>query len=95
MSLTDRMAAWVHANGERLNAVSEVRFRRSDQERPNPSAHLVLTADSRVAEMIVWDSGEVELLCGTPADHQDEHHEVDDPAALEALLERMAQTITS
>lgn len=89
MSLSQRMADWVDANGARLRELGPVTFRRSDEERAKPSAHLVVHAGSRLAEMIVWDSGEVELTYGTPDEPHDEHHEVDDPAELDRLLEQL------
>ncbi len=89
MSLSQRMADWVHANGARLQALGHVTFRRSDQERAKPSAHLVVQARSRLAEIIVWDSGEAELNYGTPDEPHYEHHEIDDPADLDQLLEQL------
>lgn len=91
MSLSQRMAEWVEANSGRLQVLGLVTFRRSDEERAKPSAHLVVSAGGRVSEMIVWDSGEVELTYGTPDDPCDEHHEVDDPAELDRLLEQLIQ----
>ena len=89
MSLTDRMAAWVESNRERLEGIGEIQFRRSELDRPKPSAHLVLASPTRLAEVIVWDSGEVELSHGAAGNFLDEHHEVDDPAELDVLLERL------
>lgn len=89
MSLTQRMADWVGANDARLRKLGPVTFRRSDGVRAKPSAHLVVQAGSRLAEMIVWDSGEVEVSYGSPDESHDEHHEVDDPAELDRLLEQL------
>ena len=96
MSLTDRIAAWVEeANTDRLRTIGEVHFMRSELDRPKASAHLVLSSRSRLGEVTVWDSGEVELSQVAPDDALDEHHQVDDPAELDALLERLVRGFES
>jgi hypothetical protein len=89
MSLTDRTACWVHDNSDRLRAIGQLTFRRSDDDRPKTSVHLVIAAEPRFAGAIIWDSGEVELSYGTADDPHDEHHELDDPEDLESLLESL------
>lgn len=91
MSLTERMARWVEENGTRLASHGTVRFRNSEAAQDKPWAHLVLSKGERFDEMIVWDSGEIEVSYGTAGRSRDEHHEVDDPAALDALLEQLVR----
>ncbi len=86
MSLTRRMADWVEVNKTRLRNLDHAAFRVSKDDRDKPSAHLLLQHDERFGEVIVWDSGEVELSFGTANATQDEHHEVDNPAELDELL---------
>lgn len=91
MSLSQRMADWVEANTDRLRRLGPVTLRRSDEALSKPSAHLVVSAGDRLLELIVWDSGEVELTYGTPEDPHDEHREVDDPEELDRLLDELVR----
>jgi hypothetical protein len=91
MRFTDYVAAWVDANDGRLRALGNCTFRRSDDDRPKPSAHLILTTRFQIGELIVWDSGEVALGYGPSDDVRDEHHHVDESAELGPLLESLVR----
>lgn len=83
MSLTQRLSQWVHENMGRLETAGTVTLRLSDPNIDKPSAHLIVKG-SREAELILWDSGEIEVWV-EPMPYE-EHHEIDDPAALETIL---------
>lgn len=89
MSLTERMIQWVEANSDRLQRIGPVTVRRSSEAVPKPSAQLVVSAPARLCEVIVWDSGEVELTYGTLDDPRDDHHEINDPAELDRVLDQL------
>lgn len=91
MSLTQRTADWVAANRDRLEDSREVTFKLSDPHLDKPSCHLTVAAGDRFAEVIVWDSGELELACGRIGAIREEHHEVVDPADLNLLLEQVIE----
>ena len=93
MSLTERLARWVEANRAQLAPTWTVMFRDCEVSHDKPCAHLVLSRGDRFDEMIVWDSGDVEVSYGTADRPHDEHHEVDDPSALDALLEDLVRRV--
>lgn len=83
MSLTQRLAQWVDDNLGRLEASGVVTLRVSAPDVDKPSAHL-LVRGSREGELIMWDSGELELWVDPMS--VEEHHEIDDPADLLPVL---------
>jgi hypothetical protein len=83
MSLTQRLSQWVVDNRARLDAAGAVTLRLSDPDIDKPSAHLHIQG-SREAELILWDSGEVETWI-EPMPNE-EHNEIDNPDALEPFL---------
>lgn len=91
MSLTQRVSQWVDDNLGRLEATGAVTLRLSDPDVEKPSAHL-LVKGSREGELILWDSGELEVWVDPMP--VEEHHEIDDPAALAPILAAFLDRLT-
>lgn len=94
MTHLDRFNLWVIHHRNDLEKAGEFTFRLSPIDRPNPMAHFVLESDHRSIELLLWESGEAEfnrqLEKRGPVF---EHVEVETPAELEALLQRLGRTI--
>ena len=91
MSLTQGLSRWVDDNLGRLEASGAVTLCLSDPDADKPSAHL-LVRGSREGELILWDSGEVEVWVDPMS--VEEHHEIDDPAALAPVLADFLDRLT-
>jgi hypothetical protein len=87
------MTEWVEANNARFKYLDRVLFRESKDDREKPSAHLVLEHGERFVDLIVWDSGEVELSFGTANEPRDEHHDVDSFSELDELLTKLVEMV--
>ena len=59
--LLDRLETWVESHREELSVAGDVTFRRGPEERDNRSAELVVAGARDVFELVLWESGEVEL----------------------------------
>lgn len=91
MSLTQHLSQWVDENLGLLEAAGAVTLRMSDPDIDKPSAHL-LVKGSREAELILWDSGEMEVWVDPMPN--EEHHEIDDPAELVPILSAFIDRLT-
>ena len=91
MSLTQRLSQWVDNNQGRLEEIGAVALRLSDPDVDKPSAHL-LVRGSREGELILWDSGEVEVWVDLMS--VEEQHEIDDPADLAPVLADFLDRLT-
>jgi hypothetical protein len=89
MSLTEKVASWVADNSGLLSQFDDVILRRFGVDSDKPSVHLLLELGPRIAEILVWDSGEIEIIRGTPGDHHDEHREIEDPNDVYGILEEL------
>lgn len=88
MTYLDYLDGWVAEQRPVLESLGDVVYRRSDLNRPNPSAHLLLVYGAADVELLVWESGEAEFNYG-PADAPVyEHHEIVSAPDLDVLLAR-------
>jgi hypothetical protein len=87
--------AWCEANrGSARDAGVELKFGRSDDERPKPSAWVSAEKKGRIADLTVWSSGEAEFIAGRPgAPDVHEHHELDSAESLDVLLDRLLASL--
>jgi hypothetical protein len=90
--LLDALVGWVESNEERVATRGiEVRFGRTDDDRPNQSAYLNMRRGRVEADLVLWETGEAALALvedvGSPSGDTDERLAgVED---LEAVLSRM------
>jgi hypothetical protein len=85
------LADWQSANEM---ALAERGIRSSFElghERQKRAAWVNLERDGYSAQALVWESGEVELVAGTPERPFDEHHEITTRSELDGQLERLAR----
>jgi hypothetical protein len=87
--IVDIVDSWLSAQRDRLNEEGYVvRVTRSPHDRNPESIWLILEGGSRIAEMVVWTNGSVDIRI-MPMDSDDivaSHHEVDDLADLRQML---------
>lgn len=91
MKLVDYVTTWCQANVQRAQA-SKIRltFGTSEEDRPNPSAWVTGAAADRVADLVVWASGDAQFGYGAPGRTEaEEHHDLASTYELEKLLERL------
>lgn len=76
--LLDAVESWVAAEGPLFSRHGIVAsFGRSSDERPKHGARVTLSRGAQFGELLVWDSGEVELGAGsTDGDQIQEHHDI-------------------
>jgi hypothetical protein len=86
-SLRDWYSAHVDEMAERGIILT---FGRSDDERPKQAAWLGVERGERLAEIIIWDSGEAELVIGEEGNPEaSEHHEINDADEIGGLATRL------
>jgi hypothetical protein len=93
MTFTDQLDQWVRRNRRQLDELGRLTYQRSTDDRFNHSAHVGIENDSRFAELIVWDSGEVEFAYGSSSGVKDEHHDLTSPNDLDELLESLVRRL--
>lgn len=65
MHIFDVLEVWAFSMGKAFDSFGVIaRFERSSTDRPNPSCSLNLRRDDREADLVVWESGEGELVVG-------------------------------
>ena len=65
MHIFDVLEAWLSSMEAILGSTGVVaRFDRSPTDRPNPSCSLNLRRDDQEADLVIWESGEAELVMG-------------------------------
>jgi hypothetical protein len=88
LDLLDHLEEWSRRHA---NERGDVKFGRTMDDRPKAGAWVGGDHDHRLAELIVWSTGEAELALGFASDPQvNEHHELTSVAALDAVLDRMS-----
>lgn len=96
MNHLTHFAAWVEANRGILEQHGHVSFSYGPPGTDNPSAHLLVAfSQDADAELVLWESGDVEFNHGSFADSVFEHHELDSVDELAALLTRFLNTVTT
>ena len=93
MSVLDFVEAWWLSVRAILEAAEVViRFERSPGDRLNPSGSLNLRRDKLEADLLVWDSGEAELLIGEASGSVNQKHfnDIRNPHDLGGALSRLA-----
>ncbi|GAB4098655.1 hypothetical protein [Sinomonas halotolerans] len=93
MTHLDRLDQWLSSRGAELKQVGSLTYTRGPRDLPNPSAHLVVALTDYDVELVLWESGEAEFNYGTLDDPVLEHVEVESPAELDALLERVLAVV--
>jgi len=89
MTFSEQVIRWATANADRLSRLGEVTVQTSDGGGSKPSAHVAIEDRGRFAEIIVWDSGEVEFAHGAHGHATDEHYDLTSPKELDDLLEQL------
>ena len=93
MSVLDFVEAWWLSVRAILEAAGVViRFERSPGDRLNPSCSLNLRHDELEADLLVWDSGEVELVIVEAGGSVNQKHfdDIRNPPDLGEALSRLA-----
>ena len=86
--LLDYLEAWSRA---RIGKRSAVEFARTGDDRPKPAAWINGDDDGRLAELIVWSTGEAELVMGSDGEATvNEHHELSNIEELDSVLDRLS-----
>jgi len=75
MNLLETVSDWVRRNIEDLNERGEVSLVVGPKYSKSSVYLVVEISEDRDAELIVWDSGEIELLYGSYSDPVQEHIE--------------------
>jgi hypothetical protein len=95
MTHVTRLAAWVELNREVLEQHGRVSFTYGPSGTNNPSAHLsVALSTDEGAELLIWESGDVEFNRGSFAAPVFEHVDLESPDDLAALLGRFLDVVT-
>jgi hypothetical protein len=82
--LLDYLEAWYRT---RANDPADVKFGSAPQDRPKSAAWITGENDGRLAQLIVWSTGEAELSLGFDSDPQvNEHHELSTRVELDVVL---------
>ncbi|OYN89350.1 hypothetical protein [Parenemella sanctibonifatiensis] len=81
MRLIQRLSDWVNRNSGVLKLAGDVTFRLNRTDKP--AAHLLIKG-AKEAELILWESGEMEVWV-YPMSYE-EHHRIGDADALERIL---------
>lgn len=96
MHIFDVLEAWLSSMATSL-ALSGVmaRFDRSPADRPNPSCSLNLRRDDHEMDLVIWDSGEAELVVGKVGGPINQIHlaDVRSRAGLAELLSKLLEFI--
>jgi hypothetical protein len=90
--LLDRLEDWRrrHAAPAKTTDVA-LKLDRTTDDRPKAAAWATAEASGRLAELIVWSTGEAEFATGFHGDPQtNEHHKLASDEQLDALLERLS-----
>ena len=90
-ALLDQLEDWTRRQAAVAKTAGiELVFNRTTDDRPKPAAWATGEAGGRLAELIVWSTGEAEFATGFEgAAHTNEHHEIAGHEQLHALLARL------
>ena len=98
MHIFEALEVWLHSMEVSLKSADVIaRFNRSSTDRPNPSCWLNLRHLDREAELLVWESGESELVVGIDDGAVSQLHfdDVRNPNDLAAVLSRLTKFAVS
>jgi hypothetical protein len=92
VDLLAALAAWCREQAESLQAGGvELKCGRTEGDRPKHARFVNLHRHEYAAELIVWETGEAELVARGTVD-VDEHHEI---ASLDQLNELLARLVAA
>lgn len=94
MTYLDYLDTWVAEQLPVLEGLGDMTYRRSEFDRSNPSAHLLLAYDDTDVELLLWESGEAEFNFGPVGAAVYEHHEIVAIGDLDTLLAKFLATAT-
>jgi hypothetical protein len=97
VDFVNQVRKWYYAHHGTAQATGiELTFDQSRDRRPKPAAWITATSGRRESNVVVWSSGEAELIAGEPGRLElSEHYDLESAEHLAELLDRLLTLVSS